>query len=245
MIYLHLSRILIQKQKLKPIYANQFGSNPLFYNPKGLWYSCGNEWIIKNKLNIEGKFLYSLDFSKLNILKISTLDALDEFNKTYYNAKFKNISNIINWDKVYKKYDGLQICPYLIKNSNMKFIHFGDLISFDDKIIINNIIVNKLKNIQHTNDIEKFDNIQKLKQFLTQIQKGIITEKEIYRLWCVGWEVGSGVIWKNYKKLKLEEIPNYSNANVITRRQSKTSKHSSKHSSTPKKTNKTKKTITK
>ena len=34
MIFLHLSRIPIQKKKLKPIYTNQFGTNPLFYNPK-------------------------------------------------------------------------------------------------------------------------------------------------------------------------------------------------------------------
>lgn len=155
-------------------------------------------------------------------MKISTLNELDEFNKQFYNARFKNISNIINWDEVYKIYDGLQICPYIIKNNNMKLIHFSDIISFDDKIIINNIIVNKLKKIQHRNeiqkdDIEKFNNISKLKQFLIQIQKGIITKKEIFRLWCVGWEVASGVIWKNYNKLNLEEITNYSSKSKKTK----------------------------
>ena len=50
-MYIHASDTLINKNNLIPKYENQFGSNKLFYNPKGLWYSCNNKWNNDRKYN--------------------------------------------------------------------------------------------------------------------------------------------------------------------------------------------------
>jgi len=191
-MYIHKSNTPLIKSKLIPKYENQFGTNKLFYNPKGLWYSCNNKW------DGETPYIYNLDISKLNILKIKTLKELDEFNTHYFNPNFNSMSNIINWDKIYKTYDGLEICPYLIKNKVMKYLHFSDTLTFNDKTIINDIILGKITNIP-----EKYNS--NLTNFLKNIQKKTITDKSIFkqilRIWCIGWAIPSGVIWKNYKKL--------------------------------------------
>ena len=198
-MYIHASDTLINKNNLIPKYENQFGSNKLFYNPKGLWYSCNNIW------NNDRKYNYNINISKLNILKIKTLKELDEFNINYFNPNFNSISTIINWDKVYQTYDVLEICPYLIKNKVMKSLHFSDNgeITFNDKTIINDIILGKRTNIpkKYNTDITNF---------LQNIQNKTIKDKSIFkqisRIWCIGWEIPSGVIWKNYKQLDLKLI---------------------------------------
>jgi len=198
-MYIHTSYTHLIKSNLIPKYENQFGNNKLFYNPKGLWYSCNN------KYDNERKYNYSLNISKLNILKIKNLKELDDFNIKYFNPNFNSISTIINWNKVYQTYDGLEICPYLIKNKIMKSLHFSDndIITFNDKTIINDIILGKRTNIpkKYNTDITNF---------LKIIQKKTIKHKSIFkqisRIWYIGWEISSGVIWKNYKELEFTLI---------------------------------------
>ena len=131
MTYLHLSKKPIIKSKLKPTYSNQFGPNKLLYNPIGLWFSCDDNWIKQQKLSIENNYLYKLDLLQLKIYYISTLSELDEFIKIYYNPERNSIAYTIDWDRVYNEYDGLSICPYLIKNKAIKTI--VDYSSFKDK----------------------------------------------------------------------------------------------------------------
>lgn len=196
-MYIHTSNKLIYKSNLIPKYENQLGSNKLFYNPKGLWYSCNNKW------DDDSKYTYNVNISNLNILKINTLKNLDEFNINYFNPNFNSMSTIINWNKVYQTYDGLQICPDIIKNKAMKSLHFSDNLTFNDKTIINDIILSKRTNIpkKYNTDITNF---------LKNIQKKTIKDKSIFkqisRIWIIGWEIHSGVIWKNYKKLELKLI---------------------------------------
>jgi len=169
-MYIHASDTLINKNNFIPKYENQFGSNKLFYNPKGLWYSCNNKW------NNDRKYNYNVNISNLHILKIKTLKELDEFNINYFNPNFNSISTIINWDKVYQTYDGLEICPYLIKNKVMKSLHFSDNgeITFNDKTIINDIILGKRTNIpkKYNTDITNF---------LQNIQNKTIKDKSIFK----------------------------------------------------------------
>lgn len=190
-MYIHASDTLINKNNLIPKYENQFGPNKLFYNPKGLWYSCNNKWTNDRKYN------YNVNISNLHILKIKTLKELDEFNINYLNPNFNSISTIINWDKVYQSYDGLEICPYLIKNKVMKSLHFSDNdeITFNDKTIINDIILGKRTNIpkKYNTDITNF---------LQNIQNKTIKDKSIFkqisRIWCIGWE---NTFWSYMEKL--------------------------------------------
>ena len=197
MTYLHLSKKPILKKNLKPIFGNQFETNKLFYNPKGLWFADNNCWIVNNNLSIETKYLYKLDISKLSIYKISKLSELDRFIKKYYNPNRNSIAETVDWKRVYNDYDGIMICPYLIKNKTLISIHHD--LSFTDKTIVNDIILGN-KNIIP----KKFK--PNIRTFLEKVKAGKIKEKIVNRLWYVGWEVSSGVIWKNYRKLKLTQI---------------------------------------
>ena len=89
--------------------------------PKGLWYAIGSEWLdwVRSEMpHWEGKYLYDIDLGDSNILKLnSTLDLYDftreyrvedsDDNKWYFKGYY------INWDEVRKKYDGIEIQPYI------------------------------------------------------------------------------------------------------------------------------------
>jgi len=66
-IKLHASTNKITKTDLKPIYGNNFGTNPLFYNPKGLWYTCGETNWKEYIKNLDSEyFLYKVDTTDLD-----------------------------------------------------------------------------------------------------------------------------------------------------------------------------------
>lgn len=213
---IHISKKKMYKSKLKkPMYDNQFGENPLNYNPQGLWYACGNAWMNKNnnKTNIKGlkliQYIYQIDISRINIKKIKTIKQLNSFmNK--YKKSIKNINKIIeylDWKRIYNDYDGLQICPFIkdkIKYGNeLKYI--SDKVPFDKKILINKIIINKIKNKPNSvKDINKIPN--KIRTFIVKILNNKIDIKQLIFIWCIGWEVSSGVVWKNYRNIKLTQL---------------------------------------
>ena len=76
---------------------------PIGIKPVGLWYSIGLGWldyVINNFTEFYSNkdlFVYKLDISKLNILKISNLSELEIFSDTYSNDGF------IDFDLVQKK----------------------------------------------------------------------------------------------------------------------------------------------
>ena len=89
------------------------------------------------------------------------------------------------------------VCPYLIKNKTLISMHHD--LSFKDKTIANDIILGNKTIIP-----KKFK--PTIRTFLEKVKAGKINKKIVNRLWYVGWEVSSGVIWKNYKKLNLTQI---------------------------------------
>jgi hypothetical protein len=198
-MYIHVSDKEVDITKFKPIYKNQFNKNPIFYNPGGLWYSCDMTWADHSDSHY--KYMYSVDTSNLNICKISTISELDDFNKRYYNSERENLAQIIDWDKVYKEYDGLEICPYLgykTKYSKLfQYIHHH--VSFDGKTNLAEAIKIFWKNGELTE--KEWKKIPfKIRDEMRLILKDF--PKYLNRIWCIGWELGSGVIWKNYKKVK-------------------------------------------
>lgn len=189
---LHVSSTKIKKTELKPKYGNQFGTNPLFYNPKGFWYTCGEDWKEHVHNLYSTSFLYKVDTTDLNIKKISTVSELDLFIKKYENLNWKIPVECINWESVYNDYDGLEICPYLANN-----IKYGKLF----QTIHNNLTFKQKQSIS----------IKKISELPPDIEKELYlvfqdNPKYLKRLWCVGWEISSGVVWKNYSKLKISLI---------------------------------------
>jgi len=211
----HISFQKINVKLFVEKFSNHFGLNPLNYNPDGFWYSCNNEWeknmaVINNKL-----FKYKVLTNKLKILKIRNLKELDEFTRIFKNHNASNIANIINWDYVYKTYDGLEMCPFL--GSKMKysklFRYITVVMSNDDKELINKLLFKKtnenlnkiLDKMTLETNIEGYEISKKFfRNEMTKLCKD--NNKYIYRLWCFGWEISSGVIWKNYKNLILQQF---------------------------------------
>jgi hypothetical protein len=93
----------------------------IYYNPRGLWFSCGADWIkwVK-KWNsryssqwLTAKYIYEIKINKNNILQIHNKNELIKFHKKYAKYSSNNGSYNIIWSNVKKDYDGLIICPYL------------------------------------------------------------------------------------------------------------------------------------
>ena len=86
--------------------------------PKGLWYQINgswNEWCsIEMPQWLEKKIDWELSIDKSNVLIIDTLEKFNLF-ETKYCAKhpFLPSNNYINWKKVSKDYDGIEITNYI------------------------------------------------------------------------------------------------------------------------------------
>jgi hypothetical protein len=90
--------------------------------PRGIWYACGDEWI--RLLLVRGvvrpRHAYRLDIDKSTILIIHTLGELRQFTRTFGVESFDNAYDpelfvepeYIDWRKVAKLYDGIEICSY-------------------------------------------------------------------------------------------------------------------------------------
>ena len=90
--------------------------------PRGLWYACGNEWLSWSRYEMPdwiGKYVYSIDVNEGSILNIRTYKELEEFDEAYRIKSEKIFGeksfmmNAIDWGKVAKEYDGIEICPYI------------------------------------------------------------------------------------------------------------------------------------
>ncbi len=89
-----------------------------FDKPKGFWYSCEHEcdlygwfeWCIDESFRIECLTnVTELDLSQLNILSLTNDSEIKAFRSQYRaEAYYKTI----DWDKVSKQYDGIEIYPY-------------------------------------------------------------------------------------------------------------------------------------
>jgi hypothetical protein len=189
--FLHISMEKINKNKLKntnKINESRYGNSPVYYNPEGLWISCGaswynyslsKQWYDESWLNFDKNYLYDVLIDKSKILFIKKIDELIDFHNTY--SFKKDNSYIIDWTKVKKKYDGLIICPYLgykIWNQNKDLFHDFHL------------------NINSQNYIKMIigKNIKKYPAFFLE--------------WYRHWDTGSGVIWRkrSIKELKLIKL---------------------------------------
>tara|TARA_R100000908_G_C3636881_1_gene75038 strand:- start:22 stop:555 length:534 start_codon:yes stop_codon:yes gene_type:complete len=91
----------------KPISPNEQKIN---MKPKGLWYGIGNSWIdwVRTEMpEWETEQAYALSLNKSSMLTIRTYEELIEFDKQYSEGEY------INWMEVAKKYDGIEIAPYI------------------------------------------------------------------------------------------------------------------------------------
>ena len=181
--YIHIStQPLVDDEYLTNIINSNnstFGPNSTYYNPEGLWVSCGADWInyVYNRMK-EGSTMYKWSLATFiyevlvndTVLKINDDQAFYAFIHKYRNANKNNIRNIIDWVQVKKDYNGLIICPYL-----------GDKIFGKDAIkmwIDGDITV--------------------ISEYYKKLLGSKFNEDHMFLAeWYRHWEVGSGVIWNN------------------------------------------------
>lgn len=168
------------------------GSN-LYHNPYGLWFGCGADW--QHYINFPSSWsfsthLYEIELSD-SVKKISSVKELENFIDEFKNAdSILSVTNVLNWDKIKEKYDGMVICPYL-----------GDELWGPN--------ANKMG----------FDGVpQAINEYVQKIggdgwKDNILFLAEWYR----HWETGSGVIWRDsgVKDFKLvERLTTFDNLNL-------------------------------
>jgi hypothetical protein len=79
--------------------------------PFGLWYAIGTEWIdwVKNNMpEWERDHAFVLDVDESRLLKINTYHDLQSFDE-----EFGIEGYYIDWEKVSKRYGGIEIAPYI------------------------------------------------------------------------------------------------------------------------------------
>ena len=87
--------------------------------PNGFWYSLGSEWYEFMRTDYQDPFfrykkVYYLDIDYTNILRINTLQKLEDFNEKYKVPIDPSIPTYltIDWGKVGETYKGIEIVPY-------------------------------------------------------------------------------------------------------------------------------------
>lgn len=142
---IHISVDKINPKKFLPkkgTYSNKNeydSSYRTLYNPNGLWYSCGNSFhkYYHDKLAKKNKYLlflwlplnvYSFDMKDLKICKLNTCNKFYKFSQKYENPDLEK--TYIDWDKVRKNIDGLEICPFITPKCSGINIEFNEIKSY-------------------------------------------------------------------------------------------------------------------
>jgi len=88
--------------------------------PDGLWYAMGSswfDWCIGEDFGGLGKYIYEVELNpKANILFLTTKKEVFSFSEKYVNKDrtFSPFTSIyIDWEKVSKDYDGIEVNPYI------------------------------------------------------------------------------------------------------------------------------------
>lgn len=178
----HMSRNPIDKIA-DTTFDGSYSNLSVYYNPNGLWFSCGAEWLKYTKrYNLDNwntrTYLYEVIISD-NVLQINNLKEFKKFIDEYKNTgdDFR-FDNVINWERVRKDYYGLLICPYL-----------GDEIWGDN-----------------ANDFTLYGNTKLVNNYIMTLV-GDNWKNSLYLLaeWYRHWETATGVVWnpKGIKKINL------------------------------------------
>ena len=179
--YIHLSTYEIRNiSETFNIYGSWLNKNntpQIYYNPIGLWISCGSSWIdyISQNNDINqwtlATYIYNIEINN-TVLNINDLKKFKNFIKKYKNDEtILTITNIINWKKLKNDYDGLIICPY-----------FG-----------NSIFGKEANKFQIFTESENSINSYFEKLLGKKWKKNFMVLSEWYR----HWETATGVIWKS------------------------------------------------
>jgi hypothetical protein len=96
------------------------------FKPNGIWFAPKTEWIEwynENTPEFLGNYYYKIKISG-NILKISSIEELIKFSEKYKSIDC-SIYGLIDWNKVAKEYDGIEIVPYIYQARLTHLWYYG------------------------------------------------------------------------------------------------------------------------
>ena len=85
------------------------------FKPRGLWYSIDFEWFewcVGNMPNWIKRYMHTIELYESDILIISDIMELENFQRKYMERLLNSQFGIINWAEVTKKYKGIEIRNY-------------------------------------------------------------------------------------------------------------------------------------
>jgi len=116
----HNDRLIISKEEDIKFDFNRVGEQEIRMKPKGLWYGIGDSWLrwIKDEMpDWEHDNVYQLDINESKIKIIRNFNELVAFDKIYgvenESRMFFDNGRMIDWAKVAKDFDGIEIAPYI------------------------------------------------------------------------------------------------------------------------------------
>ena len=195
--YIHLSKFHIDNVEPSKSFINP---NNIYQNPQGLWVSIGGSWldIVLSMIEQSGQpnqwstatFIYEI-IPNNNVLMIKNTKEFKKFIDDYKMPDKKiKIYNVIDWNKLKKKYSGLIINPYLA-----------------DELLGKNAEAIYIKNYNN-NKYPANIYFKALQEWYEKLlgknwKKNYAALSEWYR----HWDCASGVIWNNkgVKEIKLIE----------------------------------------
>lgn len=118
----HNDRLIISKEDLVSFDTSRVGVQEIRMKPKGLWYGIGDSWLrwVKNEMpDWEHDNVYRLDINESRIKIIRTYKELLAFDAEYgldnQGRSFFDNGRMIDWAKVAKEFDGIEIAPYIFE----------------------------------------------------------------------------------------------------------------------------------
>lgn len=209
--------------------------DPLFVNPNGLWFSIGAKWadrfslcnedlyIPKNTNDIldDIKYNYSYDINNnwllpinvyvveldtsVHIKIISTCAELHAFESKYKRKNPQSIAEALDWEKITHDWDGLILYPW----KGMQCIPYYNKIKTSTKnrkILMKSSMTKKYKKMTNkliNRDAEYYNSYPEI---ISDALLGKIKLDDFISIWQRGWDEDSGVIWRNFNKIKLHSI---------------------------------------
>ena len=104
----------------------------LYEKPKGLWYSCGKDWKsfvqsndFKSKSHYQHKYLLEVNLNRMCVVRtekelLKFSEKYGELEKPDINFKGDKGRWAVDWNKVSRDYDGIEICPYIDLDWSLK-----------------------------------------------------------------------------------------------------------------------------
>ena len=179
-VYIHLSQNI--EDKIKMAKKNKSVSNPVGeipFNPPGIWFACDLAWLdfVKKHIVDKESYFFRLDWIPKNAYIIN----IDELNI----KKIETCKELVKFSKKYMTNDGNYLDRKRIKND------------FDGLLICPYL------------GLECNDYMKKNKNYFGLIEDyflGKVSQKDRDILWSFSWDAASGVVFKNYEKIKYEKF---------------------------------------